>query len=127
MAAAAPFAATGGTDDCIHLFDVRVRVFPPFFFVMDWENCVGPRPARTRAHIHTHTNKTRKKTKTQQAHADLGFLMSPGNGAVSALAFSTPPGAGAPSHLLSGTADGGIAVWTAGGEWDCLKTMGDHT
>ena len=62
-----------------------------------------------------------------QAHADLGFLMSPGNGAVSALAFYTPPGAGAPSHLLSGTADGGIAVWTAGGEWDCLKTMGDHT
>jgi len=53
--------------------------------------------------------------------------MSPGNGAVSALAFYTPPGAGAPSHLLSGTADGGIAVWTAGGEWDCLKTMGDHT
>ena len=26
VAAATPFAATGGTDDCIHLFDVRVRV-----------------------------------------------------------------------------------------------------
>jgi len=25
VAAATPFAATGGTDDCIHLFDVRVR------------------------------------------------------------------------------------------------------
>jgi len=24
VAAATPFAATGGTDDCIHLFDVRV-------------------------------------------------------------------------------------------------------
>lgn len=84
VAAAAPFAATGGADDVIHLFDVA-------------------------------------------AHADLGFLMSPGDGAVSALAFYTPPGGGPPSHLLSGSSDGGIAIWNAGGEWDCLKTMTEHT
>ena len=65
VAAAAPFVATGGADDTIHLFDVA-------------------------------------------AHADLGFLMSPGDGAVTAIAMYAPRGddgaPGRPTHLLSGAA-----------------------
>ena len=74
VAAAAPFVATGGADDTIHLFDVA-------------------------------------------AHADLGFLMSPGDGAVTAIAMYAPRGddgaPGRPTHLLSGAADGGVTVWSA--------------
>ena len=61
-----------------------------------------------------------------QTSADLGFLMSPGEGAVTAVAFFTPAHAGTPSHLLSGAADGSIAVWAAGGDWDCLKLLKGH-
>ncbi|GBF89556.1 p21-activated kinase-interacting protein-like [Raphidocelis subcapitata] len=57
---------------------------------------------------------------------DLGFLMNPGEGAVPCLQLYTPPGAAAPSHLFSGSADGGIAVWRAGGEWEHLKLMKGH-
>lgn len=89
VASAAPFAATGGVDDTIHLFDVA-------------------------------------------RHVDLGFLMSPGDGAVTSLAMYAPPDPNdparatlPPSHLISGSADGGISVWTAGKEWECLKTMAE--
>ena len=61
-----------------------------------------------------------------QTSADLGFLMNPGEGAVTAVAFFTPAGAAAPTHLLSGAADGSIAVWGAGGDWDCLKLLKGH-
>ncbi|EFN60143.1 hypothetical protein CHLNCDRAFT_133558 [Chlorella variabilis] len=57
---------------------------------------------------------------------DLGFLMSPGEGAVTALAFFAPAGAYNPTHLLSGSADGSVSVWQAGGGWECLKTMRGH-
>jgi len=87
VAAAAPFVATGGADDTIHLFDVA-------------------------------------------AHADLGFLMSPGDGAVTAIAMYAPRGddgaPGRPTHLLSGAADGGVTVWSAGADWAALKTLADH-
>jgi protein MAK11 len=43
-----------------------------------------------------------------QNDKDLGFLMSPGEGAVTALAFFTPAGAYNPTHLLSGSADGSM-------------------
>lgn len=61
-----------------------------------------------------------------QNDKDLGFLMSPGEGAVTALAFFTPPGGYAPTHLLSGSADGSLSVWSAGGGWECMKTMRGH-
>ena len=62
--------------------------------------------------------------------------MSPGDGAVTSLALYTPPtpssseGSSSPSplpptHLVSGSADGGISVWSAGKEWECLKTMAE--
>lgn len=52
--------------------------------------------------------------------------MSPGEGAVTALAFFTPAGGYAPTHLLSGSADGSISVWSVGGGWECMKTMRGH-
>jgi len=64
-------------------------------------------------------------------HVDLGFLMSPGDGAVTSLALYSPPNPEdsnnplPPTHLVSGSADGGISVWSAGKEWECLKTMGE--
>ena len=56
-----------------------------------------------------------------QGHRDLGFLMNPGEGALSAVALFVPPGAAAPTHLFSGGVDGTLAVWSAGRSWDCLK------
>lgn len=55
---------------------------------------------------------------------DAGFLMNPGDGAVPCIQFFCPPsGTGGPSHMLSGSADGSIAVWQAGGRWEHLKLM----
>ena len=56
-----------------------------------------------------------------QGQRDLGFLMNPGEGALSAVALFVPPGAAAPTHLFSGGVDGTLAVWSAGRSWDCLK------
>lgn len=61
-----------------------------------------------------------------QSDVDLGFLMSPGDGAVSALAFHATDRSRHPSHMLSGSADGSLSVWQAGGEWVCLKTFQGH-
>jgi protein MAK11 len=61
-----------------------------------------------------------------QKGVDLGFLMSPGEGAVTALAFYTPAEASSPTHLLSGAADGSVAVWAASGGWDCMKILKGH-
>ncbi len=59
-----------------------------------------------------------------QHNKDLGFLMNPGDGAVPCIQFYCPPDAhGAPSHMFSGSADGSIAVWQAGGQWQHLKLM----
>ncbi|KAL6765140.1 WD40-repeat-containing domain protein [Haematococcus lacustris] len=58
---------------------------------------------------------------------DLGFLMNPGEGAVPCLQFFCPQGPGAaPSHMLSGSADGSIAIWQAGCNWQHLKQMKGH-
>ena len=56
-----------------------------------------------------------------QGQKDLGFLMNPGEGAISAVALYVPPGGKAPTHLFSGGVDGTLAVWSAGRSWDCLK------
>ena len=62
-----------------------------------------------------------------QASKDLGFLMNPGEGAGTAIAFYTPlEGSGGPTHLLSGSADGCIAVWDVASDWDCVKTLKGH-
>lgn len=60
-----------------------------------------------------------------QNSRDLGFLMNPGDGAVTAIQFYTPRASGMPSHLLNGSADGSISVWAAP-SWDCLKTLIGH-
>lgn len=61
-----------------------------------------------------------------QHRKDLGFLVNPGLGAITALAFVCQ-GAGAPaSHLLSGSADGSIMLWRACKTWDALKPMRGH-
>ncbi|KAL4436114.1 hypothetical protein ABPG77_005562 [Micractinium sp. CCAP 211/92] len=83
IAAAGQWAATGGADDLIHLYDLK-------------------------------------------NDKDLGFLMSPGEGAVTALAFFAPAGAYNPTHMLSGSADGCLSVWAAGGGWESMKTMRGH-
>jgi len=61
-----------------------------------------------------------------QTKTDMGFLMNPGDGAVSAVRFFAPAAAAAPTHLLSGAADGSISIWASGGDWDCLKTLPGH-
>ncbi len=78
--------------------------------------------------ICTHNNKLLHPLplRCRQNDKDLGFLMSPGQGAVTALAFFVPAGAYNPTHLLSGSADGSVSVWQAGGGWECLKTMRGH-
>jgi WD40 repeat protein len=62
-----------------------------------------------------------------QRGRDLGFLVNPGQGAVTAVALFAPPARAAPTHLLSGGADGGVAVWRAGGAWEHLKLMRGHS
>lgn len=84
IAAAGPFLACGGSEDTIHIYNLR-------------------------------TNK------------DLGFLMAPGEGAVTAAVFHTPTGRSTPTHLLTGSADGSLSIWGVGGEWTCLKTFKAHT
>lgn len=56
-----------------------------------------------------------------QAQKDLGFLMNPGEGPVTAVQLYVPPNTVAATHLFSGGADGTVAVWSAGPAWDCLK------
>lgn len=57
---------------------------------------------------------------------DLGFLMNPCDGAVTALHMVTPYAKDSPSHMLSGSQDGGITVWKVG-SWQSLKSMRGHT
>lgn len=57
---------------------------------------------------------------------DLGFLMNPGEGAVSSLVLFTPSGGYNPTHLLAGCTDGTISVWRAGGGWECMRTLRGH-
>jgi WD40 repeat protein len=61
-----------------------------------------------------------------QHNKDLGFLMNPGEGAVPCVQLYTPPGAHQPTHMFSGSADGSIAVWMAGGGWEHLKLLKGH-
>lgn len=46
-----------------------------------------------------------------QRSCDLGFLMNPGDGAVTALDFHLPAGGEGPSHLMNGSSDGTLSVW----------------
>lgn len=61
-----------------------------------------------------------------QGQKDLGFLMNPGEGPVTAVGLYVPPGTAAATHLFSGGADGTFAVWSAGSAWDCLKVGTPH-
>jgi len=53
-------------------------------------------------------------------------MMNPGDGAITCVKLFTPPGGVRPSHLLSGSEDGSIAIWQAGGEWEALKLLRGH-
>eukprot|EP00889_Picochlorum_renovo_P004168 jgi/Picre1/31198/NNA_006552.t1 len=57
---------------------------------------------------------------------DLGFLMNPAEGSITALSFFTPEHAFKPTHLLAGCTDGTLTVWTAGHGWQCMKTLRGH-
>ncbi len=74
----------------------------------------------------TTANPNRCGVWVMQSQTDLGFLMSPGDGAVTALRFHAPAGKANPSHMLSGSADGSVCIWRAGGDWGCLKKMDGH-
>lgn len=53
-------------------------------------------------------------------------MMNPGDGAITCVRLFTPPGASRPTHLLSGSDDGSIAIWQAGGDWEALKLLRGH-
>eukprot|EP00878_Enallax_costatus_P038053 GHUV01043191.1.p1 GENE.GHUV01043191.1~~GHUV01043191.1.p1 ORF type:complete len:211 (+),score=21.62 GHUV01043191.1:406-1038(+) len=53
-------------------------------------------------------------------------MMNPGDGAIPCLQFYTPQGSQNPSYLFSGSDDGSIAIWKAGGGWEHLKLMRGH-
>lgn len=57
---------------------------------------------------------------------DLGFLVNPGEGAITALAFFTPKNSFYPTHLLAGCTDGTLSIWVAGQGWQCMKTLRGH-
>jgi WD40 repeat protein len=57
---------------------------------------------------------------------DLGFLMNPGEGAITALEFFTPQDSFSPTHLLAGCSDGSLTIWKAGQGWQCMKTLRGH-
>lgn len=57
---------------------------------------------------------------------DLGFLMNPGEGAITALSFFTPKNSFYPTHLLAGCTDGTLSIWIAGQGWQCMKTLRGH-
>ncbi len=57
---------------------------------------------------------------------DLGFLVNPGEGAITALTFFTPKNSFHPTHLLAGCTDGTLSIWIAGQGWQCMKTLRGH-
>lgn len=61
-----------------------------------------------------------------QEDADLGLVLSPGRGGVYAAAFySANPASAKATHLLSGAADGSIALWQVD-DWSVSKNMTGH-
>ena len=54
---------------------------------------------------------------------DLGFLINPGEGAITSLEFFTPQNSFSPTHLLAGCSDGSLTIWKAGQGWQCMKTL----
>lgn len=61
-----------------------------------------------------------------RGNKDLGFLMNPSEGAVTCVQLYTPPGHTNPTNLLSGSNDGTIHVWSAGGGWEHMKPLRGH-
>jgi len=57
---------------------------------------------------------------------DLGFLINPGEGAITSLEFFTPQNSFSPTHLLAGCSDGSLTIWKAGQGWQCMKTLRGH-
>jgi WD40 repeat protein len=52
--------------------------------------------------------------------------MNPCDGPVPCLELYAPPGAVQASHMFTGSSDGAICVWKAGGDWQHLKIMRGH-
>ena len=57
---------------------------------------------------------------------DHGFLVNPGEGAVTCVELFAPPGEVEPSHLLSGPGDGSLHVWSVGGGWEHMRALRGH-
>lgn len=57
---------------------------------------------------------------------DLGYIVNSGRGGVTSLALFVPQGSYTPTHLISGSDDGTVAIYQAGGSWELLKTMKGH-
>ncbi len=146
IASVGQWAATGGADDLIHLYDLKVscRSHRSIEMCTQLVHAAWRWAARRGAQPTGHSTTPLRSTQQQisalgivqpaqpcrlpalQNDKDLGFLMSPGEGAVTALAFFAPAGAYNPTHMLSGSADGSLSVWAAGGGWESMKTMRGH-
>ena len=57
---------------------------------------------------------------------DLGFLVNPGQGAVTASVFHAAPGEVEPVNLVTGSQDGSIHVWHVGAGWEHMRALRGH-
>jgi WD40 repeat protein len=92
--------ASGGVDDLIHIYDLHVSHLGR---LLQWI-VIGMHLA-----LPSHSS----FCAALQKGRDLGYLMNPGDGAVTALAFHHAPAAAGPSYLLNGSSDGSVSVWQA--------------
>lgn len=56
----------------------------------------------------------------------MGFLVNPGQGAVTAVQLFAPAGHTDPINLLSAAEDGSIHVWKVGGGWHHMRSLRGH-
>lgn len=52
--------------------------------------------------------------------------MNPADGAIPCVELFTPHNSITPSHMFTGSSDGSIAIWKAGGAWEHMKVMKGH-
>lgn len=58
---------------------------------------------------------------------DHGFLVNPGEGAVTAVTLWSPPECSDPTHMVSGSADGSLHVWNVGlGSFEHMRPLRGH-
>lgn len=77
------------------------------------ESSERPSAVQCDAHVFSFSQLTGHSVPLLQKGRDLGYLMNPGDGAVTALAFHHAAAAAVPSYLLNGSSDGSVSVWQA--------------